>query len=63
MADRAFVLGRLRRELAAARDVREYGYAAELEREIAALSQGSAADPRREAAGGTVRPRRPRPAR
>lgn len=72
MADRALVLGRLRQELWHARNVHEDGYAAELEREIAALSQGSAANPATEkttarkregAAGGTIRPRGSRPAR
>ena len=66
---RADTLTQLQRELWHARDAREDQYAAELERRIAALSQGSAANPaaeqasaRREAAGGTVRPRRGRPA-
>jgi hypothetical protein len=45
VADRAHVLGLLQRELAAARDVREDAYAAQLERRIAAYSRGSAADP------------------
>ena len=43
--DRAGVLGLLQRELAAARDVHEDEYAAQLERRIAWLSQGSAANP------------------
>jgi hypothetical protein len=69
VAIRAHVLGQLQRELRAARDVHADGYAAELERKIARLSQGSAGDPQRETAArkparevtrGTVRPRRPR---
>jgi hypothetical protein len=55
LADRAFVLGRLQRELQAARDVHEDGYAAELERRIAALSQGSPGNPATE----TTAARRP----
>lgn len=61
MADRAHVLGLLQRELAAARDVHEDGYAAELERRIAAVSQGSSVNPAREVSSGKpVRPRRER---
>lgn len=45
MTDRAFVLGRLQRELRAAEDVHEDGYAAEIRQEIARLSQGTAANP------------------
>jgi hypothetical protein len=69
VAIRAHVLGQLQRELRAARDVREDAYAAQIEQEIARLSQGSAGDPQRETAArkparevtrGTVRPRRPR---
>lgn len=76
MATRAHVLGQLERELRHARDVREDGYAAELEQEIARLSAGTPENPVRETlaprrpAGksgevthGAVRPRRPRPAR
>lgn len=62
MADRAYALGLLQRELAAARDVHEDGYAAELERRIARLSQGSSVNPAREvsSSGKPVRPRRER---
>ena len=55
MADRATVLGGLRRELAAAEDVHEEQYAAELRAEIARLSQGSADNPAKE----TTAARRP----
>ncbi len=50
MADRATVLGGLQRELRAARDVHEDGYAAQLEAEIARLSAGTAESPVRETA-------------
>lgn len=70
MAGRADVLGALQRELWHARDVRADTYAAELERRIAALSQGTAASPaiekasaRKGADGGTVRSRRTSAAR
>ena len=43
-------LALLQRELRAARDVHEDAYAARLEQEIARLSAGTAADPRRERA-------------
>ena len=58
MADRAHVLGLLQRELAAARDVHEERYAAQLEQEIARLSAGSPANPVRETAA--ARPARRR---
>jgi hypothetical protein len=48
MATRGHVLGELHRELRAARDVHADAYAAELERKIARLSQGSAGNPARE---------------
>lgn len=50
MADRAVILGRLERELRAARDVHEDAYAAQLEREIARLSAGTPVHPVRETA-------------
>lgn len=56
--DRAIVLGLLRDELAAARDVGEAAYAAELERRIATLSQGSAANPATETTAASRRPAR-----
>lgn len=55
MADRAHVLGLLKRELTAARDAREDAYAAELERRIARLCAGTAANPAKE----TTAARRP----
>lgn len=55
MADRARVLGELQRELAAARDAHADEYAAQLERRIASMSQGSAANPATE----TTAARRP----
>lgn len=55
MADRATVLGSLHAELRAARDVREDGYAAQIEQEIARLSQGSPGNPAQETTGRPAR--------
>ena len=57
MATRAHVLGELQRELRAARDVHEDGYAEQLQQQIARLSAGTPDNPVRETAA------RPRPAR
>ena len=50
MADRAFVIGRLQRELQAAEDVHEEAYAAQLRAQIARLSAGTPDNPARETA-------------
>lgn len=48
---RTLTLTALEKELFHARDAKEWAYAADLERRIAALSQGSGTDPRRETTG------------
>jgi len=53
---RSVTLARLERELMHARDVHEDRYAAQIEAEIARLSQGSAGDPRQETTGTGRRP-------
>lgn len=58
MADRAHVLGLLQRELDAARDVHEDGYARELEQRMARLSAGSAQNPATEKTAAVRRPAR-----
>ena len=50
MADRAYVLGRLTRELQAAEDVHEDRYAEQLRQQIARLSAGTPDNPVRETA-------------
>jgi hypothetical protein len=47
-APRTRALADLERELFHARDAHEYAYAAQIEARMARLSQGSAADPRKE---------------
>jgi len=63
MADRAFVLGRLRRELRHAEDVHEDAYAARLRAEISRLSAGTPENPARETLAPRPAAARRKPAR